>query len=804
MEKSREQIEIRTKHIEELTLLLQQKETMTEHLKCSLKDTEKQVAEAKAENLHAANREQGLRSQLEEFISKTHQAEQQFAPAQQEIDMLKRKLTKADTFKAELETSIKEYKEPMIRSLNIMIHEKKVNFQLKQSEAALKEELNLSTATQEELSKVVNQMKRENDQLADAQRQQEAEIQTLKCANEEHVQSITLLTAQKRSLSDDYKKASSQLLALESEISSLKDSCKSYHEKVERLETNPKEDPLQSHKIQNLTEALQQREIDLATSQKTIESLQGETQTMKLQISSHEMELSRLKTDFEKSEKTLQQITSEKEQLQERNRLQEVELTCMKKTHDRTLQKLSEVEGQQRTSTAVDELELKIKDKDGELATLKEKMKHLAHDNETMKDSLDERETQLHELQSRLQTQTRALELKNVELESKNVALSVMQKKLVHTEASPLPQPDQKRRLPHVSPAVAVAVEPSSPKRPPPGNREVPLPVSPSQLPGTTDLSEKPVAPPPKKPRTEPKPASPQPGETDRSSSQSPDGKRTEHSSEKLSSSEIERPHTEKIAIAPVNKSPRVVVNFSGFKDDIPKKDLTGKVQKLGGEVRDTPQWDNSITHVVVPDVGIKTMKAMAARLLKRWVIKKEWVDESIAAGHWLSEEGFGIRSPTVNVGKNVWVSDMFKRDREKFSHAATLMKLCRMNIVENVKQAELALVIDTSKPDPDITCTKISWSAFLDMIIEKTTPKGLISPPAQSAAAPPPRRDPDSSGDSHSDSKPREEHTSHTEPQVAAKPEEKVDAKSNSNKEKPEKPESSSQKRKGRGKKKH
>ena len=65
-----------------------------------------------------------------------------------------------------------------------------------------------------------------------------------------------------------------------------------------------------------------------------------------------------------------------------------------------------------------------------------------------------------------------------------------------------------------------------------------------------------------------------------------------------------------------------VVVCFSGYKDtdETLKLQMAAWVKEFKGEVRtDTPNFDSAISHVVVPDLKTRTMKALAARLSKRW-----------------------------------------------------------------------------------------------------------------------------------------------------------------------------------------
>ena len=72
------------------------------------------------------------------------------------------------------------------------------------------------------------------------------------------------------------------------------------------------------------------------------------------------------------------------------------------------------------------------------------------------------------------------------------------------------------------------------------------------------------------------------------------------------------------------------------------KNDLILKLKRLGASIKLDGEFEEKITHVIVPP-GCRTLKTFAAALTGKWLITElDWVYESAKAGHFLSEVKYG------------------------------------------------------------------------------------------------------------------------------------------------------------------
>ena len=93
-----------------------------------------------------------------------------------------------------------------------------------------------------------------------------------------------------------------------------------------------------------------------------------------------------------------------------------------------------------------------------------------------------------------------------------------------------------------------------------------------------------------------------------------------------------------------------MVVSFTNFdekegREKGEKERLSSVVTKLGGKVKKTAEFDHQVSHVVTPDLK-PTMRTLAGVLTGKWVVCKEWIEESCKQNKFVSEEGFGVKYP--------------------------------------------------------------------------------------------------------------------------------------------------------------
>eukprot|EP00755_Sulcionema_specki_P002596 Sspe_Gene.118882::Locus_113430_Transcript_1_1_Confidence_1.000_Length_1680::g.118882::m.118882 len=106
---------------------------------------------------------------------------------------------------------------------------------------------------------------------------------------------------------------------------------------------------------------------------------------------------------------------------------------------------------------------------------------------------------------------------------------------------------------------------------------------------------------------------------------------------------------------------------------------LGGKVLKRERCVRDDAEearavW-SQVTHCIqaVPDEY--TLQDMACASLGKWLVPWSWLDQSVAAGHWLPETG--TRRPPLDLsGKSLYVTTKFMKRESKALHWAKVFRL--------------------------------------------------------------------------------------------------------------------------------
>ena len=81
-------------------------------------------------------------------------------------------------------------------------------------------------------------------------------------------------------------------------------------------------------------------------------------------------------------------------------------------------------------------------------------------------------------------------------------------------------------------------------------------------------------------------------------------------------------------------------------------------IRKLGGEIIETDEWDERVTHVIAHVDGKResmSEKVMAGLAGGRWVLTKRWVDKCVKLGSWVSSPALYITSEAVVRHRRSW-----------------------------------------------------------------------------------------------------------------------------------------------------
>jgi len=170
-----------------------------------------------------------------------------------------------------------------------------------------------------------------------------------------------------------------------------------------------------------------------------------------------------------------------------------------------------------------------------------------------------------------------------------------------------------------------------------------------------------------------------------------------------------------------------VCVTLSGFREAqaARKAELASRVRSLGGETRDSAEFDSRITHVCAPH-GIRTMKTLAAGLAGRWLISPEWIDASFDAGEFLSEANYGRihNGPGPFEGKRFFLhSSVLEAPAggvcSKDACYSMLKRLGKGEIVDSKNDADFIVITSRKIANlQELPSHKVrEWSELLDLI---------------------------------------------------------------------------------------
>jgi len=88
------------------------------------------------------------------------------------------------------------------------------------------------------------------------------------------------------------------------------------------------------------------------------------------------------------------------------------------------------------------------------------------------------------------------------------------------------------------------------------------------------------------------------------------------------------------------------------------KEEIMANIRRLGGEIIETDEWDERVTHVVAHVDGKKesmSEKVMAGLAAGRWVLTRRYVDKCARRGAWLPSPALFITSEAVVRHRRVW-----------------------------------------------------------------------------------------------------------------------------------------------------
>ena len=81
------------------------------------------------------------------------------------------------------------------------------------------------------------------------------------------------------------------------------------------------------------------------------------------------------------------------------------------------------------------------------------------------------------------------------------------------------------------------------------------------------------------------------------------------------------------------------------------KEMMVGVIRRLGGEVIESDEWDERVTHVIAQVEGAResmSEKVMAGLAGGRWVLTKRYIDKCSKRGSWLPSPALFITSDAV------------------------------------------------------------------------------------------------------------------------------------------------------------
>eukprot|EP00698_Gefionella_okellyi_P001923 TRINITY_DN11789_c0_g1_i1.p1 TRINITY_DN11789_c0_g1~~TRINITY_DN11789_c0_g1_i1.p1 ORF type:complete len:1148 (-),score=325.16 TRINITY_DN11789_c0_g1_i1:27-2984(-) len=173
-------------------------------------------------------------------------------------------------------------------------------------------------------------------------------------------------------------------------------------------------------------------------------------------------------------------------------------------------------------------------------------------------------------------------------------------------------------------------------------------------------------------------------------------------------------------------KPRKVTVMFSSLEEK-DRSRFTTHVTKLKGIVC-TQEWPTAeCTHLICKP-GKRTLKLMAAGVTGMWVVSGKWMEDSIAAGRFVSEDEYGVfcaKEPWS--GKTFYLSDAFKSNTQT-QHSAKLISLAGGMVVEHVDSADYVLMED-DEHEHAVQGTRCTWNELIAKI-----PSNSFSKPHEDA----------------------------------------------------------------------
>lgn len=168
-----------------------------------------------------------------------------------------------------------------------------------------------------------------------------------------------------------------------------------------------------------------------------------------------------------------------------------------------------------------------------------------------------------------------------------------------------------------------------------------------------------------------------------------------------------------------------VKVAFSGISNQALMGELCKQVTDLGGLARlneASVRLSLKATHVIVENVGFRTLKTVIGAVCGMWIVSPQWVRDSAAAGHFVHEGNYGklyCTKPNVE-GKRFFLSTGFRRD-PRFNSAdwhTLLVRVGEGRIVEDAGSADFVLVANGERvPGVQASAMLLTWAAVMEML---------------------------------------------------------------------------------------
>lgn len=145
------------------------------------------------------------------------------------------------------------------------------------------------------------------------------------------------------------------------------------------------------------------------------------------------------------------------------------------------------------------------------------------------------------------------------------------------------------------------------------------------------------------------------------------------------------------------------------------KEDLTDKIQKLGGEVENTGNWNPKCTHVIAAQFETYNVKVLACLASGGWVVTKRFVEKSYRNGTWSNTKAFiSHDNVLVHRKRRIDSGGCFKDMKVAFFLESTMRKQAYMDVVK----AGLGRVVQNCSMD-DILNEEIETQDLTHIVVD-------------------------------------------------------------------------------------